>query len=103
MTLSLRRRLVAVLLLAAVACLGALVAVGWLARTSARARVERARDAVTREVERLRDIPDAEGAGGRRMRGRMLSGYLDASMTDARGRGGRLDLCLQASHRRRPA
>jgi signal transduction histidine kinase len=87
-TLSLRRRLVVVLLLAAVACLGALVAVGWLARTSARSRVERAKDIVTREVERLRDVPDAEGAGGRRMRGRLFSGYLDVSMMDGRARGG---------------
>src|SRR4051794_30097081 len=84
MGLSLRRRLVTVSLLAAVACVGALFAFFVLARTSTQQRRLQAEERVTREAERIRDVADV-GAG---IRGRrMPSGLLDADLHDVSGRG----------------
>lgn len=84
MALSLRRRLVTVSLLAAVAFVGAVLAFAVLARTSTQQRRLQAEERVTREAERIRDA--AELGGGLRVR-RMPSGLLDESLRDAQGYG----------------
>src|SRR3954470_12725659 len=97
MTLSLRHRLIAVVVLAAIACGGAVFAIVFLERSSDEQRLERAREYVTTEVERRRDPaarPWLENERARGPRGDWWrrSGYLDPSMltngSDSRRPGG---------------
>ncbi len=88
MNLSLRTRLVAVTVLAVIACAAALLSVLYLSRTSAQQRLERAQEFVEREVERLRNAPDADPhAAGARF-GRTSSGLLDAAFAPTSGYAG---------------
>ncbi len=76
-TPSLRSRLVAVLVLAVIACAASLLAVLHLSRTGEQQRLERAEDLVEREVERVRDDPPGPHfRDGRRPR--VLTGTLSA-------------------------
>ncbi len=84
MTLSLRRRLIAVSVLAVIACAAALLSVFQLSRTSARQRLERAEERVEREVERLRTADRDTPRQGPRF-GRALSGYLTPSLAPTSG------------------
>jgi len=79
--LSLRRRLVMVSILAAVACGASLTSIAWLARTSSDQRVARAEERVARETDRLLDLPapPVRARGMRRGLRTLRSGYLDAS------------------------
>jgi signal transduction histidine kinase len=79
--LSLRRRLVMVSVLAALACGASLSSIALLARTSSDQRVARAEERVTRETERLLDLPTPpmRTRGMRRGLRALRSGYLDAS------------------------
>ncbi len=75
--LSLRRRLVMVSVLAAVACALSLASVAWLARTSSDQRVARAEERVARETDRLLEAPAPPRTRGLRRGIRtMRSGYL---------------------------
>ncbi len=56
---SLRRRILTVLVLAAVACGASLVAIFYLARMSHAQRAERAHEVIVREAERLRDAAES--------------------------------------------
>lgn len=78
--LSLRRRLVMVSALAAVACALSLVSLAWLARTSSDQRIARAEERVIHETERLLEAPTPPSTRRPRrgVRG-MRSGYLDPS------------------------
>lgn len=79
--LSLRRRLVMVSILAAVACGVSLTTIAGIARTSSDQRVARAEERVARETDRLLDLPTppVRARGMRRGVRTLRSGYLDAS------------------------
>lgn len=82
--LSLRRRLVMVSILAAVACGASLTSIAWLARTSSDQRVARAEERVARETDRLLEAPAPEvrPRGMRRGLRTLRSGYLDGAGHD---------------------
>lgn len=85
MNLSLRSRWIAVSILALVACAASLLSVLQLARSNTQQRLERAREFVEREVERLRDEPaERHHRGGMRF-GRGMTGYLDAQLNPIEG------------------
>jgi signal transduction histidine kinase len=86
---SFRRRLLAITALAALACVGAIVAMVYLARTSTEERIERAHERVALEIERLRDLsevsPRSERGRARRNVAELRSGWLeDANSVDRR-------------------
>lgn len=79
---SLRGRIVGVMVLAIVACAGAILALFYLARTSTEQRSERAREAAEIEVERLEDLgasfpKEDRGKLGKRGMGPLRSGFVD--------------------------
>ncbi len=80
---SLRRSLLAVAALAAIACAGALVAIVYLGRTSTQHRLEQAHEIVAREVERLSRTlapvpPEGRAHRGRHGLGELRSGWVEA-------------------------
>jgi signal transduction histidine kinase len=88
-TLSIRVLLIAVALLSTVACGGALYAIAKLAENSAGQRTERAREAVGRELDQLRDASE-HGAPQIPLRGRgrlrrVQSGLLNAALVEVQG------------------
>jgi signal transduction histidine kinase len=95
---SFRRNLIAIAALAALTCVGAIVAMWYLAKTTADQRAARAEDNVSLEAERLRGVletlPRFERAGRGRHVGELRSGYVeDAS------RGDRSPLVMEAVSR----
>jgi signal transduction histidine kinase len=83
MKVSLRERLIAVSVLAVAACVAALVSILVLSRTGEQQRIERARDFVTQEIERLQErASERPNFFMRRGFRRPLSGYLTPSGDD---------------------
>jgi signal transduction histidine kinase len=81
MAASFRNNLIVIAALAAFACVGAIVALWYLAQTTADQRAARAEDNVTLEAERVRDVVEALPRSERAFRGRhqgeLRSGYVD--------------------------
>jgi signal transduction histidine kinase len=90
MSPSVRRRLLAIAALAAVASVGALLAIWQVARTTTEQRSERGRDIVTAELERLAAVVspapiDARGRYGLRGFGDLHSGFTESQAHVDRG------------------
>lgn len=107
MNISLRSRWIAVSIFALIACAASLLSVLQLARSNSEQRLERAREFVEREVERVRDDSEhARGHFGARF-GRGMTGYLDARFDPVSGPPGpphlwafRLDVAREAARTR---
>jgi signal transduction histidine kinase len=89
MTGSFRRRLLAIATLTLISCGAAITAILILSRMTMEIRIDHARDNVTREVERLRAVIEAQDPSARshrtRQSGELLSGYVSTASETDRG------------------
>jgi len=95
---SFRRSLIAIAVLTALACAGAIVAMWHLAKTTTEQRTARAEDTVTLEVARLQEVLGAEPHGERGRQGKH-TGELRSGYIEAPGRGDRAPYVTEAVRR----